>query len=219
MPRMEKNKTTLKRSVKCGLLIVLIGILGYKSVYIRKLGDVKKEAAGKFDPVSFSRKLWEEKLPGKLDSAIQLCTLDSLLAANPPKAFADYSNATALGNYRYFLVNTSGIVTAIGEDDLSIAIPCHDTTLNITLATEFIYGNAIRDASKLVDIRDFTGISDLNNISAALNDIVRKEVLPSFKAAIKKGSRIQLAGAIQINREHIKVAAAELIPVRIKILP
>ena len=65
------------------------------------------------------------------------------------------------------------------------------------LATEFIYGNAIRDASGLVDVKDFPNTMDLNNISEELNKMVRKTVLPPFKTAVKKGDKIIVTGAMK----------------------
>ena len=86
------------------------------------------------------------------------------------------------------------------------------------LATEFIYGNAIRDASGLVEVKDFPNTMDLNNISEELNKIVRKTVLPPFKTAVKKGDKLIVAGAIEIHKEHIKWSELEIVPVQIQIV-
>ncbi len=75
----------------------------------------------------------------------------------------------------------------------------------IKLATEFIYGNAIRDASGLVDVKDFPNTMDLNNISEELNKMVRKTVLPPFKTAVKKGDKIIVTGAIEIKKATYKM--------------
>lgn len=199
------------------LLIAVIALVGYKSVYFKKLSDVKQTTAQKFDANTFSQKLWKEKFVTKIDSAIELAALVTLMQSNVDKALDQYANAMAIGNYRYSLVKVTGVVTAINEDDVAIEIPTTNGTMNATIATEFIYGNAIRDASKLIDVKDFTNSTDLSNISEALNSIVKKEVLPSFKSSVKKGSKLELVAAIEINKEHIKLYQLELIPVQIKI--
>jgi predicted lipoprotein len=94
-----------------------------------------------------------------------------------------------------------------------------DTTLRLRLATEYIYGNAIRDASKLVDIRDFANTADLNNVSEQLNKKVRSSILPPFKKQVKQGDRIEVTGAVEFNKEHIRFNDLELIPVRLNIVP
>lgn len=180
---------------------------------------MKNVSKNTFDAANYSKKLWNEKLPAKLDSAIELTAFISLLQAQPEEAFQKYSNAIAIGNYRYSLVKATGVVTSVNEDDVLFAIPNNGSTLNVTLETEFIYGNALRDASGLVDVRDFTSTTDLNDVSQELNNMVRNEVLPPFKKSVKKGDKIQLTAAVQINKEHIKFDGLELIPLRIQILP
>jgi predicted lipoprotein len=88
----------------------------------------------------------------------------------------------------------------------------------VKLATEYIYGNAIRDASGLVDIKDFTNATDLNNISEELNKKVRTLLLPEFKKQVRKADTLEVFGAIELNKEHINFNFLELIPMRINIL-
>lgn len=207
-----------KKPLKYILFIAIVALLGYKSVYIKKLDEMKQTTDQKFDAATFTKKLWQEKLPAKLDSAVELTALVEEIKANLTAAFDKYSNTMAIGNYRYSLVKTTGVVTAVNEDDVALEVPTTTGIMNVTIATEFIYGNAIRDASKLIDVRDFTNSTDLSSISEALNNTVRKEVLPSFKTAVKKGNKVALIAAVEINKEHIKLDGLELIPVQIKIV-
>jgi len=209
----------MKKLVKYILILLLIVLVGYKSVYIKKLSAVKNTAAGIFDAVAFTLKLWDEKLPPKLDSAIDLKQLISAIKTNPPEAFLRYTNAIGIGNYRYGLVRVTGIASVINDDDIIMEVANADTTLRLRLATEYIYGNAIRDASKLVDIRDFENTADLNNVSEQLNKKVRSSILPPFKKQVKQGDRIEVTGAVEFNKEHIRFNDLELIPVRLNIVP
>ena len=209
----------MKKPVKYILILLLIVLVGYKSVYIKKLSAVKNTAAGNFDAVAFTQKLWDEKLPPKLDSAIDLKQLISAIKTNPPEAFLRYTNAIGIGNYRYGLVRITGIASVINDDDIIMEVANADTTLRLRLATEYIYGNAIRDASKLVDIRDFANTADLNNVSEQLNKKVRSSILPPFKKQVKQGDRIEVTGAVEFNKEHIRFNDLELIPVRLNIVP
>ncbi len=56
----------MNKYIKYLLLIVVIGLVGYKSVYIKKLSEYESDADIIFDAPSFSKKLWDEKLPAKL---------------------------------------------------------------------------------------------------------------------------------------------------------
>ncbi len=208
----------MKKVIKYILILIVIGLVGYKSVYIKKLSEVKKIEGQKFDAVTYTRKLWDERLPVRLDSSIELGTLIRFIQANPLDAFARFSNAIGIGNYRYSLVKVNGVVTAISEDDVTLKVSDADSTIIVTIATEFVYGNAIRDASGLVDIKDFTNTNDLNSISEELNKKVRTTVLPAFRSQVKQGDEIELTGAVQFNKEHISFKDLEIIPIRIKIL-
>ena len=207
----------MKKIIKYILIVLVIGLVGYKSVYFEKLSSMKSASTEKFDAVSYSKKLWEEKLPVKMDSAIELTRFMTLIQTNPTDAFAKYSNAMGIGNYRYSLVKIYGTASIINEDDIIIKINQADSIMILRLATEYIYGNAIRDASGLVDIKDFTNTADLNNISEELNKTVRTLVLPEFKKQVTQGDQMVVIGAVEFNKEHINFRDLEIIPVRIKI--
>jgi predicted lipoprotein len=209
----------MNRYIKYLLLVIVIGLVAYKSVYIEKLGNMKVATAEKFDAVAFSKRLWEEKLPARIDSAIELTTFIKATQANPADAFSKYTNALGIGNYRYALVKVKGVVTDVKEDDVTLQIEIGDSLMTAKLATEFIYGNAIRDASGLVDVKDFPNTMDLNNISEELNKMVRQTVLPPFKTTVKKGDKVHVTGAIEIHQEHIKWNELEIIPVQLQIIP
>jgi predicted lipoprotein len=209
----------MKKIVKWIIVLLVVALLGYKSVYIQKLSEVKKDTGKNFDAVAFSKRLWTEQLPAKLDSAIALTELIKLIEANPSRALQNHSHAMAIGNYRYSLVKATGKVAVVSEDEMIVQVPHADSAMNVRLATEYVYGNAIRDASGLLDIKDFTSTTELNNVSEELNKTIRKVVLPEFKKQVKAGDSIEVTGAVEINQEHIRLNELELIPARLKILP
>lgn len=214
---MEKNKG-MKRVFKYALLLLAIALVGYKSVYFRKLSDARKATAEKFDAAAYSKKLWDERLPARLDSAIELNYLIQSIQSNPDDAFSKYSNAMGIGNYRYSLVKLNAEVATVQEDDITLKIAHADSSIILKLATEYVYGNAIRDASGLLDIRDFTNTSDLNSISEELNKIVRSTVLPDFKKKVRQGDKVEVTGAVEFNKAHVSFKQLEVIPVRLKVL-
>jgi predicted lipoprotein len=192
--------------------------LGYNSVYFKKLSEVKDTRAEKFDANSFTKKLWEEKLPAKMDSAIDLTMFITAIGTQPQDAFNKYTNALAIGNYRYAMVKTAGKVVELNEDDFLLQLPFADSMLKVRIATEFIYGNAIRDASGLVQVKDFPNSADLSGISEEFNKTVRTQVLIPFKKLVKTGDSISVTGAIEINKAHINWTEPEIIPVRLQII-
>lgn len=208
----------MKKLLRYGLLVVVIGLLGYKSVYVKKLSEVKNTANAKFNAAEFAKKLWAEKMPAKMDSAVVLPDLISAIQQDKASALKNHSNALAIGNYRYALIKATGKITTINADEMQIEIPVADSVIKATIVTEYIYGNAIRDASGLVELKDFSNTTDLNSVSEELNKIVRTSVLPDFKTNAKAGDTVNLTAAVQINQEHIKWQGIELLPVRIQLV-
>lgn len=200
-----------------GLLVIIV-LLGYNSVYFKKLSEVKGNTAEKFDARYYTKKLWDEKLPARMDSAVELTTLITAIGTQPSDAFNKYTNALAIGNYRYALVRTAGEVIELNEDDLLLKMPFADSMLKVRIAIEFIYGNAIRDASNLVEVKSFPNTADLSSISEELNNNVRTAVLGPFKKAVKTGDKVAVTGAIEINKAHINWTEPEIIPVRLQII-
>src|SRR6187401_3072370 len=109
----------MNKFLKYGLLAVVIVLLGYNSIYIKKLSEVQI-ITGKFDAKTFAQKLWDEKLPAKLDSAVYISALKSAIDSNSDVAFSTYTHALAIGNYRYALIKAIAIVDAVNEDNVAI---------------------------------------------------------------------------------------------------
>ena len=208
----------MTKAVKYGILIAVAGLLGFQSVYFRKLSAVQKEKQQSFDAPAFAKKLWEEQLPPKMDSAVLLSDFMKAVAVNQQEAFAKNTHALGIGNYRYALIRAEGQVTAVNEDDVLLQIASGDSLLKATVATEYIYGNAIRDASGLVDIKNFPNTSELNSISEELNKTVRTTLLPAFRKQAKTGDKVEVVAAVEFNQEHVKWNQLELLPVRLQII-
>ena len=208
----------MKKLLRFILPIIVVGFLSYNSVYIKKLSDVKKDVEKSFDAAIFVKGLWEEKMPVKIDSAVDLHSFIQAIATDKEAALNKYSNALGIGNYRYAFIKTNATVSTVKEDELLIQIPTADSVAELILATEYIYGNAIRDASALVEVKDFPNNAELNSISEEMNKIVRTTILPSFKKTVKKGDKLNIVAAVELNKEHIKWNGLELLPVRLQIV-
>ena len=211
----------MNKYFKYGLLLIAVALVAYKSVYFEKLSARRNLAATTFDAAAFSRKIWAEQMPAKIDSAIPLTLLMdavNILNIDSDAAVNKYTHALAVGNYRYALVKVEAPVAEVRDDEVVVNLAHNDFVFALDVATEFIYGNAVRDASALVAVKDFPNTSDLNGISEGLNKIIRTEVVPPFKSAVKKGDIISVVAAVELNKDHIHWDQLELIPVRLQIV-
>jgi predicted lipoprotein len=205
------------KAIKYIISVVVIIVIAYNSVYFKKLDEVKAtETSKEFNAEQYAQNFWDKKLMPNLDKAVDLTRLATMLSTDTVKTFNIYSHALGIGNLRYFLVKGKGTITAVNEDDISVLLDSNEQTISI--ATEYIFGNAVRDATGLIDINEFSNTMEFNNVSAELNKIIREKVLPPFKSTMKKGNRIQFFGAIELNKEHLDLLKIEVIPVRLLVM-
>ena len=207
-----------RKIIKYLLLTIVIGLLAYKSVFILKLSEVQLIEPKAFDAPAFVQTLWDARLQTRLDSALTLDALQAALKANAAQTFENHFNSMSIGNVRYGLVKVSGKVLAVNEDDVVVLTGSKGDQHTVKIATEYVYGNAIRDASRLVNIKDFVKTTDLNNISEELNKRVRTKVLPVFKGTVQKNDSVICTGAIELNQAHYSLEDLEIIPVQCKII-
>ena len=78
----------MKKAVKYIVGTALILFIGYNAVYFRKLSEVRKQDAKKFDAAAFAKNLWEKEFPLKLDQAMMLPVL--IQAVNENKDAGQY---------------------------------------------------------------------------------------------------------------------------------
>jgi predicted lipoprotein len=203
------------KAAKYILVIMVLAFVAYHSVYFKKLDEVKaSKTATEFDPAQYVQTFWSTKLIPGLSNAIDITQLTSLLSSDTAKAFESYSHVLGIGNLRYFLVKGKGTITSIQDDDITVSLD--DSNQPISIATEYIFGNAVRDATGLININEFTNTMDFNNVSAEINKIIREKVLPFLKSYAKEGNKIEFTGAIELNKEHLDLSHIEVVPIEIK---
>ncbi|HEX8059905.1 MAG TPA: DUF2291 domain-containing protein [Cyclobacteriaceae bacterium] len=193
------------------LLIVIVILVGGNSVYFAKLDETKASRAQKdFDAKQYAEEFWKKLIPAA-ESAISLETLITSLSSDPAMAFDKHSHALGIGNLRYFLVKGRATAETVEADYVTVSS-------QVRLSTEFIFGNAVRDASGLIDINDFVNTMDFNNVSTEINKIVREKVVPPFKSTVREGDKVEFIGAVELNKEHLQLKNIEVIPIQLTIV-
>jgi predicted lipoprotein len=199
------------KKLKYAIWLVVLLFIAYNSVYFKKLSEVKAADHTNFNAATYAQNFWKSKLPGATAKAVELNDLLLQLTAQPAPAFKNHGHAMAIGSTRFFMVKGKGKVLAINADNVKLLLDGGENEIQI--ATEYVFGNAVRDASGLININDFVNTLDLSNVSAGLNKIIRKQVLPPFKSKVKKGDTVSFTGAIELNEAHLRLNEIELIPV------
>ncbi len=208
-----------RKYIKYGIWLVVFFFVFYNSVYFKKLSEVKEaNKTEEFDAAAYAKEFWNNEILPAAAGSIKFTDLINQLKQNPVDAFRDYSHALGIGNIRFFLVKDEATVISINENDVTLMVDNGDSKNHIVLATEFIYGNAVRDAVGEINLNEFTNTMHLNKVSAEINRIIRNKIVPPFKENAKKGDRIKFSGAIELNQKFLDLESIELIPVSLEII-
>lgn len=207
----------MSKTLKNSILLLVIAFVGYQSVYFKSLKDVKAKDEG-INAKAYADKFFHQQLLPLSDSAIRLADLITLLRNNKEQAFERYGHALGIGSIKYFLVKGEGKVTAVEPNQVAIELPSDTVGTSLAIATEFVFGNAIRDAAGKLSLTEFSNLSDVNNISMELNKIVRTKVLPPFKKEVAAGANIRFYGAVELNQERLNLNEVEIIPIQLHMM-
>lgn len=207
-----------KKVIKYGISAVLLLLVLINSIYIRRLSDIKAEKSdNEFDASVYAREYWEKEIVPAVSRAIEFPELMNLIEQDPDQAFSNYSHALGIGNIRYFMVKGEGKVVSVNENDVTLSVPSENEQTQVQLETEFIYGNAVRDAVGGINLNEFTNTMNLNKVSSEINKIIRQQIIPPFIKQVEKNDNVKFAGAIELNQKYLDLKSIEIIPVSIEI--
>ena len=201
---------------------VIIVFLGYFSISFEKLDDVKEQRRREtFNAAQYARNFWDNQLFDVLDQAVDIQELAELFNRDMNEAIERYGKAPGVSRVYAYLIKGKGTILAIGEDFLEVGI--EDTPINpdIKLAIGwYIPGNAVRDASGLIDVSQFSDTMKFNEISGEINKIVVTEVIqPFLDRKPQVGKTITFIGSIQIAQDATaegEIQLIEVVPIRLE---
>jgi predicted lipoprotein len=205
----------MNKIFKYSIIIVATILVIFFSLDIQKLDEVKTvNADTDINPDSYALNFWEKELPGSIETAVDVNQLIRLLKTDPQKAFNEYSHQLGISQTYFFMLKGSGKIISVEDEYIVIET---DEKVKIQIATTFIFGNAVRDASGKVDIDDFINMTSFNNVSIAINKLVKDRVVEGLKTLTRPGILLQFAGATEITRGNMNLEAVRIIPVSINL--
>ncbi len=190
---------------------VLVLFLGYKSIYFKKLSDVKQLDKSGFDYDAYADTLYNKGILSE-DMGVGLDELMFMIQTKPDSAFSIYGNRLGIGNSAYFMVKGNGRISAVQDGSLKILTEKGES---VTLDSKYIFGNDLRDASRLVKLTDFKTNAEFNKVSEALNTLVREKVIAPTVHRLREGDKISFMGALKLNRKHLSDIEFMIIPAQI----
>ena len=196
-----------------GILAVVLVV--FLSLDIRRLDKVKASAGDIVENADeYALRFWETELPSCIENALETDRFFSMIRTDPQQAFNDYGHKLGISHTWYFMLKGSGEIASVEDEYLVVNTDAHHT---VQIAIDFIFGNAVRDGSGRVNIDNFINMTDFNNVSLAINKLVKDRVVAELKKSAKPGMIIEFSGATEINEEDINTDTVRIIPVSYKL--
>ncbi len=202
----------MNKVIKIGILVVVLGIALYNSVSIKDLDEVRES---KLDSAFSAKTYANEFMSNKVESlaAISASVFLDDISKNPEDYCKQKGKKLGISDEYNFIVEGDASISSIGEEYI-VAKLKNDKDLRI--ATDFIFGNAIRDGSAMADIGDYQNTMDFNSISVELNNIVRETIIPSLSEKAIVGNEFYFKGAVKIDITDPEINKAKIIPITIR---
>jgi predicted lipoprotein len=208
----------MKRRYKYVPVILILALLLWRSCHFERLDKAREQAERKtFSPAEYARDFWDNKLTKNLDQAVDAQTLLELLNTDIGQAREKYGRTLGISSVCCFLLSGQGTVISMNQDGVFVSIRAPWSDPDIIIATSYIFGNAIRDASGLVDASQFPNSRDFNNISEQINKIVATHVIPPFLENVDKGTTVRFVGAAEVSEDEPEIYPLYVIPISLEI--
>ena len=194
----------MKKVYKYIIAAAIILFLVYNSISFENLEDIKEQQRReKFNSVEYARDFWDNQLSSILDKGIDANELIELFNTNMAEAIRRYGKTPGVSRVYAYLVKGEGTILASGKEFLDISIKEPWTSPDIRIISGlYIPGNAVRDASGLIDVSQFSDMMKFNEISGEINKIVVAEVIRPFLAkAPQPGDTLRFFGATQVAQD------------------
>lgn len=159
--------------------------------------------------------LWNERIPAAAKQAVGVDELLALAATDPNAARKKYGREVGMGGPTFVFVRGSGLIQNVHDDECQLAIEGSRHTVVLTIGA--LFGNAVRDATGLVNVDDFPNSQDFNHLSTELNSRCESSVISVVRHQLMVGVKVEFAGCGEV-RDDDGFKPLKLIPVQLAVI-
>jgi len=211
----RKTMKPMNKPIRYSFAILALLAIVFFSLDIRNLGNYKaSQEPTQFDAVRYAASFWNDSLPVCIAGAPQIETLLQVLVSEAEVAFREYGRKLGISTSGYFMAKGTGVVDEVGAETLVVKLADGE---KVRLATDFIFGNAIRDGSGKVNINTFMNMTDFNAVSVEINKLAKAKVVAPLKSSVVVGMKIEFAATAEICEANTDLHAVLWIPVSLQI--
>jgi predicted lipoprotein len=209
----------MKKRLPVVVLLAGVGILwvAFPPFHVRSLKTVRQAQESKrLDVAGFVARLWTEALLPATRTAADAAIVTERLVADPKSVREEYGRTVGLGSSYYLFLRGTGRVVSADEDSIGLSLKGDGDEVQILIERGFVFGNAVRDATGLIEASSYPNAQEFNDVSAALNSIVETHVLPRLQHVAKVGNRIRFAGCAEVGDEEQDQLPLRLVPIEVE---
>jgi predicted lipoprotein len=210
-----KIKSSLPTIIAAAVLLALCW--AFPPFHIRSLKETQAaHSNAQFNSTNFVERFWTEKLIPAAERATDASKVLEAIEADPAKAREQFGRSVGISSSFYFFLRGAGRIVRVTEDEIGLSLRSEGDAVDISIPLGLVFGNAVRDATGLLDSSNYPNAQEFNDISANLNLMVENNVLPELQRIAKVGARVQFAGSVEVADDDEDLKPLKLVPVLIK---
>lgn len=202
-------------------LVIIAAVAGlcwvFPPFHIRSQKVVRTaQESAQFNATDFVSQFWHEKLLPATGQAAEAATVLEAIAVAPRQVREQFGRTVGMSSSYFLFLRGSGRVVSADAENIGLAVKAVGAEPDIVVPLGFVFGNAVRDGTGLLNSSSYPNAQEFNDISAALNSIVETNVLPRFQQIATVGRRIEFAGCVEVGDEETDLKPLRLVPISVK---
>jgi predicted lipoprotein len=156
---------------------------------------------------------WSRQLLPAAEHATDAAAVVHLVAADPKQVRERFGRTVGVSSSYFLFLRGAGRVVAADDESIALSLKPTGDEPDVVVPLGFVFGNAVRDATGLVSSSSYPNAQAFNEVSAKLNEIVEKRVLPEFQRVATVGRRVRFVGCVEVADEETDLKPLKLVPV------
>jgi predicted lipoprotein len=202
------------------LALIALAVAIFPPFHLRRIDGTAREAVGNDhgaskDSALLAARFWDTRLTSQQVHPTDWRMLINALQENAQLANRRYGRRPGIGGPWFYLV--SGEARVVSIDPRGVWLEASDLgDWRVLLQTGPIFGSALRDATGLLRLEDFSSF-DFNELAAQLNRLSENQVASVMRRDARVGSHLQFVAAGRLDRVSGDGHTVLLAPIRVSL--
>jgi predicted lipoprotein len=201
-----------------GLAVTAWAFPLFHIVPLDKARESKEEA--NVNAAEFAERFWNERLTPALSRASDARPVLDAIDGDFRAARGQYGRTVGISNSYFIFIQGAGRIVSADSQRVGLAVRDGSAGAgpDVVLPVGMVFGNAVRDATGLLNMDRFPNSRDFNDISTELNHLVETRVLPELRDRAEVGRKIRFVGCAEVSPDAKRRKPLKVVPVRVDFL-